>query len=86
MTIDPMWIIQFLIAGLTGILAWNFKKVEATAEATEKELLAYKTYVAQTYVTDNQLTKSLEALNHNIQTVLETVNKIEDRLYKKEQQ
>jgi hypothetical protein len=85
MTLEPMWIIQGLLYILLGVLAWNFKKVEGKCESTAKEFADYKTYVVQTFVTDSHLTKSMDTLNQNIKTVLETVNKIENRLYVKEQ-
>ncbi len=85
MTLEPMWIIQGLLFLLIGVLSWNFKKVEAKGESTAKDFAEYKTYVVQTFVTDSHLTKSMDTLNQNIKTVLETVNKIENRLYIKEQ-
>ena len=85
MILDANTIIQALLGVLWAVMAWNFMRLQAKADATERDFAAYKTYVATTYVTDSQLAKALEALNHNIETVLQTVNKIEDRLYKKEQ-
>ena len=86
MILDFNSIVSGLLAVLWGVLAWNFQRLQSKADVTEKDLQAYKTLVATTYVTDGQLTKALDALNNNIKTVLQTVNKIEERLYTKEQQ
>lgn len=86
MTFDANSIIQGLLAVLLAVLAWNFQRVQAKADANERDLQTYKTYVATTHVTENQLSKALDALNHNIENVLQTVNKIENRLYNQEKQ
>lgn len=86
MNLDINTILECLLGALWAIMAWNFKQLQTKADSTEKDLQAYKTYVATTHVTDSQLSKALESLNHNIEKVLQTVDKIEDRLYKKEQQ
>ncbi len=85
MTIDFNTIISVLLSVLWGVLVWNFQRLQAKADATEKDLQAYKIHVATTHVTDGQLSKAIEALNNNIAAVLTTVGRIEERLYKKEQ-
>lgn len=86
MNLDINTIVECLLGALWAIMAWNFKQLQTKADVTEKDLQAYKTYVATTHVTDSQLSKALEALNHNMETLLQTVNRVEERLYKKEQQ
>ena len=86
MTLDFNTIFTALLGMVLAILVWNFQRLQAKADDTEKDLQAYKIFVATTYVTDNQLTKSIDAINQSIQSVLTTVARIEERLYKKEQQ
>ena len=81
-----LWAVQLLVGVLLAVLAWNFRKVEAKADATEKEFAAFRTRVAETYVSDNDLTRALSSINQNIQTVITTVARVEERLYAKEQQ
>lgn len=84
-TPELLIVIQGLLATLCGVLWYMFLDVKRKADKNSDDLQAYKTYIAQTYVSQPQLTTAIDALLQNIQAVLTTVNKIEDRLYKKEQ-
>lgn len=84
-TPEILIVIQGLLTALCAVLWYMFLEVKRKADKNSEDLLTYKTYIAQTYVSQPQLNTSIDALMQNIQAVLTTVNKIEDRLYKKEQ-
>lgn len=84
-TPELLIVIQGLLTALCGVLWYMFIEVKKKADKNAEDLLLYKNYVSQTYVTDSQLTKVLEALNQNLQSVLHTVARVEERLYQKEQ-
>lgn len=83
---EMMWIIEFMLGGLCIILWFMLLDVKKKAEAVAEALLLYKAHVAETYVSGTHLDKTMESVNRSLDALLTTVSRIEERLYKKEQQ
>lgn len=64
-----------------GILAYFYKDLKVKVEQNTHDLSAYKTHIAENFVTSAQLKGSIDSLGNNIATVAQTVNRIEERLY-----
>lgn len=77
---DIVWIVQGLIAIVLTVGAWMFRDVKMTAEKTKDEFLAYKTHVAERYVSSDQLTKTIDNLYKTLDNVAGAVSRIETRL------
>lgn len=87
---DPaiiFWIFQGLLTVLFSVLGWNFKTlkddvVSAAAERdlVNKDLQAYKLHVAETYVTQTDLSKAIDNFGKAIEAVFKKLERIEDKL------
>lgn len=73
-----------LIEGLLTILLivvwWNFRALKIQADATQKDFAEYKLHVAEHYVTQNDLSKTIEAFNRSIDAIFKKLERIEDKL------
>ena len=75
-----MWGLQVLAAGLWGVLWMNFRDVKATTEANVKALADHKLHAAETYVTQSDLTRAIDALSRGIDAVFKKLDRIEEKL------
>jgi uncharacterized coiled-coil DUF342 family protein len=85
------------VAGATGVFAvlgWMLKrsvaqmdqKLKEHDEALQKrsdDLAAYKLHVAEVYVTTNELTKAIDALNETIKGVFSRFDRLDQKLDRK---
>ena len=57
-SVIPMlwWAAVFVISGAGGFIMWWIKRVAAKGEKTERDLLEYKTMVADKFATKDMLT------------------------------
>lgn len=83
---DLIWIVQFLLGGFATVLWFLFRDLKQRAEKTQEEFSSYKVHIAEAYVSHPQLEKTIDALTRNIESVAQGVARIEDRLYKREQE
>ena len=81
---DLILIVQTLLTALCGVLWYMFLQVKGKSEKNADDLATYKTHIAENFATTNDLTKAVETMGQNIQNVLSTVVRIEDRLYQRE--
>jgi hypothetical protein len=82
---DLVWIVQITTAAIIGILSWNFKTLYAKAESIGKELADFKTSAATNFVSEARLEISLTAIQGSLQTLMSSLNRVEERLYTREQ-
>ncbi|NKI68976.1 hypothetical protein GN109_06050 [Collimonas pratensis] len=82
-----LWVVQGLLAVLCSVLGWNFKTLRADVvaasterEAVNKDLQAYKLHVAETYVTQTDLSKAIDNFGKAIEAVFKKLERIEDKL------
>lgn len=80
-----MWGVHAVLGGFATVLWFMFKDIKRKCETTNTEFLNYKTHVAEQYVPKSQLDKTMEGVNRSLDALLATVSRIEERLYKKEQ-
>jgi hypothetical protein len=79
-----IWFIQALGGGFCMILWMNFRDLKAVAEATKSELSDYKLHVAENFVTQNDLGRSLDTLTKAIDAVFRKLDKIDEKLDSKQ--
>lgn len=77
---DSNTIIEILLGALGVVLWYLYREAKAKGDSNEKALLEFKVECANKYVTNDQLTQAIENLNKTIQTVANTVQRIENRL------
>lgn len=59
-----------------GVVLWSLHvKLQRQTEETAKELADYRLYVAQHYVTQNELTKAVNSLERSIERLIEAVDR-----------
>lgn len=77
---DLVWIVQFLLGIGVALIGYMYQDVKAKAEKVKEDLADYKLHVAERYVSNDQLAKSLENLGKTIEGVASTVARIETRM------
>lgn len=87
-------VVQLLLTALAIVLWRQYQELKRTADTTARELadhktttareLAdYKTHVAETYVTNNELSKAVDSLNRAIDAVFKKLERIDEKLDRK---
>lgn len=74
------WAVQALLGGFCAVLWTNFRDVKATAEANVKALADHKLHAAETYVTQSDLTRAIDALSRGIDAVFKKLDRIEEKI------
>ncbi len=74
------WAVQALLAGFCVVMWTNFRDVKATGEANAKALADHKLHSAETYVTQSDLGKAIDAFNRSIDAVFAKLDRIEQKL------
>lgn len=72
-----------ILCSFLGFIVWHLyqgvraeaKAATAEAEANKTELATYKLYVAEHYVTQNELTKAVGSLEKSIDRLIDAVNR-----------
>ena len=71
----------YYIIGLSfAVVGFFYRKLDNRAEKTHEAFMAYKVHVAETFVTTDQLTRTIENLNRTVENVAGGVLRIEARL------
>lgn len=87
-------LMQLVVTALAFVVWRQHVDLKRTAETTARELadhktsaareLAdYKTHVAETYVTNNELSKAVDSLNRAIDAVFKKLERIDEKLDRK---
>jgi biopolymer transport protein ExbB/TolQ len=79
-----MWGLQVLTAVLWSVLWMNFRDLKSIAEANAKALADFKLHAAETYVTQSDLGKAIDAFNRSIDAVFAKLDRIEQKLDQKQ--
>lgn len=74
------WALDLLLIGLASVLWFLLRKLIADVGAITKALSDYKLHVAETYVTQASLSKSMDNLAGSIGEVFRKLERIEDKL------
>lgn len=77
-------LLNILAVGFTKILWSNFQEVKHRANASERELAAFKLHCSETYSTKDDLAKAFEHLGKSIEAVFAKLERIEDKLDSKQ--
>lgn len=75
--------IQLLVTALAIVLWRQLVDVKRAGEFTARELAEYKTHVAETYITSNELSKAVDSLNRAIDAVFKKLERIDEKLDRK---
>lgn len=74
------WAVQALFTGFCGVLWIGFRDLKKTAEANVQSLADYKLHAAETYVTQSDLTRAIDALSRGIDAVFKKLDRIEEKI------
>lgn len=77
---DTNIIVQGLLGALGTVLWFLYRELKSKMDSTEKELLQFKVDCAVNYITNEQLTQSIDNLNRTLETVANAVLRVETRL------
>ncbi len=70
--------------GFAKVLHSNFHEVKERGETTARELAEFKLHCSETYSTKDDLTKAIEQFSRSIDAVFQKLERIEDKLDKKQ--
>ena len=59
------------------------KRLDQTRTEFSKEMADYRLHVAESYVTNNELSKAIEAVHRSIDAVFELLHRIDDKIDRK---
>lgn len=79
-------LINILLAAFGTVLWFLFRDMKTKVEKNQEDFLNYKTYVAETYVNHPALAKAIDTMSKNIEAVASGVTRIEERLYRLQQE
>jgi hypothetical protein len=74
------WALDLLLLGFATVLWFLLRKLISDVGAITKALADYKLHVAENYVTQSSLSKSMDALAGSIGEVFRKLERIEDKL------
>jgi hypothetical protein len=77
-------VIWHVVEGLIGLIMivvwWNFKELKKQVDGIQDDQARYKLHVAEHYVTQNDLSKAIDALSRAIDAIFKKLDRIEDKL------
>jgi len=68
------------VTGACGVLWWLLRSLHVRVGEHDKALADYKLHVAETYVTSNALSSSIDAINRAIEAIFKKLERIDDKL------
>ena len=78
------WAVQALVTAFAVVLWFNLRDIKSKAELNTADLAGYKLHVAETYITENELSKAIQALSKSVDAIFTALHRIEDKLDNKE--
>ena len=78
--IDWAQVIYVIVGIAVAIGGYLYKELKNKLDRLHEDVLIYKTFVAERYVSNDQLTKAVESLNRSVSSVTEGILRIETRL------
>lgn len=72
--------LQALGGGFCTLTWFNYRDLKANLEANRADLAKYKIHIAETYVTQNELTKAIDAFHRSVDAIFAKLERIEDKL------
>lgn len=72
--------LQGLGGAFCAVLWLNFRDLKSKSEKTSDDLAKYKIHIAETYVTQSELAKAVDAFHRSIDAIFAKLDRIEDKL------
>lgn len=79
-----LYLLQVVVGGFCGVLWFLYQDLKKKADGTAKELANYRVHIAETYVTQNELTKAIDALNRAVDAIFNKLDRIDNKLDNKQ--